>query len=50
MKHFEAALGEVAPSVTDETREQYAEIEKRFRRSDVERDQTGEDGVARTFQ
>jgi transitional endoplasmic reticulum ATPase len=47
MQHFEEALDEVVPSVTDETREQYAEIEKRFRRSEVERD---EEPIARTFQ
>ena len=29
-EHFEAALDEVTPSVTEETRERYAEIEERF--------------------
>ncbi|EMA66621.1 ATPase AAA [Halorubrum aidingense JCM 13560] len=37
MAHFEAALDEVNPSVTPETRERYAEIEKQFQRSDVDR-------------
>ncbi|MFB6280389.1 MAG: AAA family ATPase, partial [Haloferacaceae archaeon] len=47
MDHFEAALDEVNPSVTDETRERYEEIERRFRRGDV-----GDEPVAaeRTFQ
>ncbi|WP_280537916.1 CDC48 family AAA ATPase [Halopenitus sp. POP-27] len=36
MAHFEDALKEVVPSVTAETRERYAEIEKQFKRSDVE--------------
>jgi transitional endoplasmic reticulum ATPase len=46
MDHFEAALTEVGPSVTDETREQYEEIEQRFNRSEIERaEETG-----RTFQ
>jgi transitional endoplasmic reticulum ATPase len=49
MDHFEAALGEVGPSVTDETRERYQEIEKRFQTSEVEREQE-EEGLARTFQ
>jgi transitional endoplasmic reticulum ATPase len=40
MAHFEAALDEVNPSVTPETRERYAEIEKQFKRSDVERRDT----------
>jgi transitional endoplasmic reticulum ATPase len=48
MAHFEAALDEVAPSVTDETRERYDRIEERFRRSEVEREETGE--LGRTFQ
>ncbi|MEF8801000.1 MAG: CDC48 family AAA ATPase [Halolamina sp.] len=47
MQHFEQALEEVVPSVTDEAREQYEEIEKRFHRSDVERE---EEPIARTFQ
>jgi len=37
MAHFEDALGEVNPSVTPETRERYEEIEKQFKRSDVDR-------------
>jgi transitional endoplasmic reticulum ATPase len=37
MQHFEDALGEVNPSVTPETRERYEEIEKQFKRSDVDR-------------
>ncbi|WP_435074136.1 CDC48 family AAA ATPase [Halorubrum sp. HHNYT27] len=37
MAHFEDALDEVNPSVTPETRERYEEIEKRFRRSEVDR-------------
>ncbi|VTT86448.1 Cell division protein FtsH [Halorubrum sp. DM2] len=39
MAHFEDALSEVNPSVTPETRERYEEIEKQFRRSEVERDE-----------
>jgi transitional endoplasmic reticulum ATPase len=49
MQHFEAALEEVGPSVTDETRERYAEIEKRFQKNEVEREDEAE-GLARTFQ
>ncbi|OYR79095.1 hypothetical protein DJ72_14385, partial [Halorubrum distributum] len=37
MQHFEEALSEVNPSVTPETRERYEEIEKQFRRSEVDR-------------
>jgi len=37
MEHFEDALSEVNPSVTPETRERYEEIEKQFKRSDVDR-------------
>ncbi|MFD1569421.1 CDC48 family AAA ATPase [Halorubrum laminariae] len=37
MQHFEDALSEVNPSVTPETRERYEEIEKQFKRSDVDR-------------
>ncbi len=48
MDHFEAALDEVPPSVTEEARERYQEIEERFKKSDVERD--GETDVGRTFQ
>ena len=46
MDHFEAALAEVGPSVTDETRERYEEIEQRFQRSEIERDEE----AGRTFQ
>ncbi|MEF8820179.1 MAG: CDC48 family AAA ATPase [Haloferacaceae archaeon] len=46
MDHFETALREVGASVTDETRERYDEIEKRFRTSEVGRDQE----TGRTFQ
>jgi len=38
MQHFEDALDEVNPSVTPETRERYEEIEKQFRRSEVNRE------------
>jgi transitional endoplasmic reticulum ATPase len=38
MEHFEDALNEVNPSVTPETRERYEEIEKRFERSEIDRD------------
>ncbi|QKY16990.1 CDC48 family AAA ATPase [Halorubrum sp. CBA1229] len=37
MQHFENALDEVNPSVTPETRERYEEIEKQFKRSEVDR-------------
>lgn len=33
MKHFEHALDEVVPSVTEETREEYNEIEQRFQKN-----------------
>ena len=45
MAHFEDALDEVNPSVTPETRERYAEIEERFQRSEVDRDEA-EPGAA----
>ncbi|TKX75339.1 AAA family ATPase [Halorubrum sp. GN11_10-6_MGM] len=45
MAHFEDALREVNPSVTPETRERYEEIERQFRRSEVERDEA-EPGAA----
>jgi transitional endoplasmic reticulum ATPase len=48
MDHFEQALEEVTPSVTQETRRRYEEIEERFQKSEVERD--GETEVSRTFQ
>ena len=47
MDHFEEALDEVRASVTEETRQRYEEIEERFKKSDVEKDE-GEYG--RTFQ
>ncbi|MFW5935187.1 MAG: AAA family ATPase, partial [Halolamina sp.] len=47
MAHFEEALDEVVPSVTDETREQYRKIEERFQRAEVE---TEEEPAAPTFQ
>jgi transitional endoplasmic reticulum ATPase len=48
MDHFEDALDEVNPSVTEETRERYEEIEQRFKKSEVERETEPE--VSRTFQ
>ncbi|WP_256289693.1 CDC48 family AAA ATPase [Halobellus inordinatus] len=48
MAHFEQALEEVGPSVTQETRERYEEIEKRFQTSEVEREPDAE--FSRTFQ
>jgi transitional endoplasmic reticulum ATPase len=48
MDHFEAALEEVGPSVTAETRDRYEEIERRFQKSDVERETDQE--LGRTFQ
>ncbi|KTG08677.1 AAA family ATPase [Haloprofundus marisrubri] len=47
MEHFEDALDQVGPSVTDETRQRYAEIEQRFGTADIERDG---DEMSRTFQ
>ncbi|MBX0285129.1 CDC48 family AAA ATPase [Halomicroarcula sp. F28] len=47
MDHFEHALSEVGPSVTDETRERYDEIEQRF---DTTEPDLEEDKVGRTFQ
>ncbi|WP_224335339.1 CDC48 family AAA ATPase [Haloprofundus halobius] len=47
MDHFEDALDQVGPSVTDETRERYDEIEQRFGTADIERDG---DEMSRTFQ
>ena len=46
MDHFRAALEEVNPSVTPETRERYEEIEKQFKRSDVDRTPEAEYGGA----
>ena len=48
MAHFEQALDEVGPSVTQETRERYEEIEQRFQTSEVEREPDAE--FSRTFQ
>ncbi|MFC6724363.1 AAA family ATPase, partial [Halobium palmae] len=48
MDHFEHALDQVAPSVTEETRERYDEIEERFQKSEVTKEKQGE--VGRTFQ
>ncbi len=48
MDHFRSALEEVHPSVTPETRERYAEIEKQFKRSEVDR--TPEADVGSAFQ
>jgi transitional endoplasmic reticulum ATPase len=45
-EHFEQALDEVTPSVTEEIREQYEEIEEQFDRTEVE----PEEQVSRTFQ
>ncbi|GAA0726525.1 transitional endoplasmic reticulum ATPase [Halorubrum trapanicum] len=45
MGHFEDALSEVNPSVTPETRERYEEIEKQFKRSEVDRSEA-EPGAA----
>jgi len=47
MDHFEAALDEVNPSVTEETRERYEEIERRFQQHE---DEVEEQQVSRTFQ
>ncbi|QPV62595.1 CDC48 family AAA ATPase [Halosimplex litoreum] len=47
MEHFEDALEEVSPSVTEETRERYDEIEERFDTAEAE---TGDDELGRTFQ
>ena len=47
MDHFEQALDEVAPSVTEETRERYDEIEERFDTAEAE---TGDNELGRTFQ
>ncbi len=34
MAHFEEALGDVGASVTEETRQQYQEVEEEFAKSD----------------
>jgi transitional endoplasmic reticulum ATPase len=44
-EHFEHALDEVNPSVTDDVRERYEEIEQRF-----DRQETVEETEPRTFQ
>jgi transitional endoplasmic reticulum ATPase len=41
MSHFEDALDEVQASVTEETKRQYEEIERKFNQSEVD----GDDGV-----
>ena len=46
-EHFEAALEEVPPSVTQETRERYEEIEDRFDTRETELEDETE--VGRTF-
>jgi transitional endoplasmic reticulum ATPase len=48
MDHFEQALEEVGPSVTEEAKQRYEEIEERFEKSEVERGEEAEFG--RTFQ
>jgi transitional endoplasmic reticulum ATPase len=47
MDHFEHALSEVGPSVTEETKERYEKIEKRF---DTAEPELEEDKAGRTFQ
>jgi transitional endoplasmic reticulum ATPase len=44
--HFQQALAEVQPSVTDETQKRYEEIESRFERSGPRDDPTGTGGTA----
>ncbi|MBV0903194.1 CDC48 family AAA ATPase [Haloarcula salina] len=48
MDHFEHALEEVGPSVTEDTRERYDEIEQRFERA--EPGVSEDTGASRTFQ
>ncbi|QZP37883.1 CDC48 family AAA ATPase [Halobaculum magnesiiphilum] len=48
MAHFEDALDEVSPSVTEETKERYEEIEQRFRNREPREEQDRE--LGRTFQ
>jgi len=48
MAHFEQALDEVGPSVTEETRERYDEVEQRFRSGEPRGESGGE--LGRTFQ
>jgi transitional endoplasmic reticulum ATPase len=45
-EHFESALEEINPSVTEDTRERYEEIEERFDREEPE---TDEPEVGKTF-
>ncbi|MHB9286597.1 CDC48 family AAA ATPase [Halobacteriales archaeon Cl-PHB] len=47
-EHFEQALNEVGPSVDEETRDRYEEIEERFDHREAELE--GETEVGRTFQ
>ncbi|QSG05893.1 CDC48 family AAA ATPase [Halapricum desulfuricans] len=47
-EHFEAAMDEVGPSVDQETRERYEQIEERFDTRETEIEERGE--VGRTFQ
>ena len=46
-EHFEQAFDEIVPSVTEETRERYAEIERRFQKGEPEEERAS---VGRTFQ
>ena len=46
MAHFEDALDEVNASVTQETRERYEEIERQFKRSEVDRPHEADPGTA----
>ncbi|PSP55549.1 AAA family ATPase [Halobacteriales archaeon QS_1_67_19] len=46
-EHFEEALDEVTPSVTEETKERYEEIEEQFESAEPE---TEQDQLGRTFQ
>ena len=48
MAHFEDALDDVQPSVTEETKRQYEEIERTFNRSDV--DDSSDSVVGEAFQ
>jgi len=48
MDHFEQAFDEVTPSVDEETREEYEELEEKFGRRDPSRDDDPQ--VSRTFQ
>jgi transitional endoplasmic reticulum ATPase len=46
-EHFESALDEINPSVTDDTRERYEAIEERFDREEPEPERGAE--VGKTF-